>query len=104
MHEGLPSPQEFPEEPKQDERVVAPLIVEYYRWLESDGREGRGPDDLLSLALPRSQRKLLQERMDDVLIALETAAANTVPMEEARRLFDELREFFCEDKEDPEEE
>ena len=47
-----------------DEKVVAPLVVDYYRWLSGNG--GRSSDELLSFPLTLPQRRLLLKGMDDV--------------------------------------
>lgn len=50
----------------QDLDVIAPLAVEYYRWLSGHG--GRAPQELLRERLTRTQRRLLLDRLDDVLV------------------------------------
>ena len=49
---------------KTDLNVVAPLVVEYYKWLSDNG--GTDPQTLLSHPLTATQRRLLLDRMDDV--------------------------------------
>lgn len=47
----------------EDLEVVAPLVIDYLRFLTKDG--GRSRDSLLSIPMTRSQQRLLRERLDD---------------------------------------
>lgn len=47
-----------------DLNFVAPLVVEYYKWLTDTG--GTDPETLLNQPLSPSQLRLLLEKMDDV--------------------------------------
>lgn len=48
--------------------VVGDLLQEYIDWMYSDGKKGKGPDELLALELTRAQRSFLQYEMDKILI------------------------------------
>ena len=47
-----------------DLAVIAPLVVEHYKWISDNG--GTDPETLLASPLSTSQRRLLLERMNDV--------------------------------------
>ena len=58
---------------KSDLEVVAPLVVEYYKWLI--GRGGTDPKVLLSKRLTASQREMLLDRLDDTNVVFSITSA-----------------------------